>query len=175
MSDGEQRETLKPIDRTARRARRRLTVKGELALALFPTATILIVLALLEAFSRQRLLFVERVFDLSRPAARNQHGSHANRLADDCRAGRIRRAVDVQPRLSRRRRDDGDDCLDDSARRDAPARRFDRPDVRFQRQFGKQLSFIRFWHRHRRRADPGCKNLRCGCSARQSFKPKPSA
>ena len=34
-----------------------MTVKGELALALFPTATILIVLALLEAFSRQRLLF----------------------------------------------------------------------------------------------------------------------
>ncbi len=58
MSDGdEQRETLKPIDRAARQARRRLTVKGELALALFPTLTILIVLALLEAFSRQRLLF----------------------------------------------------------------------------------------------------------------------
>ena len=57
MSDGdEQRETLKPIDRAAQKARR-LTVKGELALALFPTLTILIVLALLEAFSRQRLLF----------------------------------------------------------------------------------------------------------------------
>ena len=38
-------------------ARRRLGLQGELLLALLPTATVLLVLALVEAFSRQRLLF----------------------------------------------------------------------------------------------------------------------
>lgn len=38
-------------------ARRRLSLQGELLLALLPTATVLLVLALVEAFSRQRLLF----------------------------------------------------------------------------------------------------------------------
>lgn len=37
--------------------RQRLNLRGELALAFLPTATILIVLFLLEALSRQRLLF----------------------------------------------------------------------------------------------------------------------
>lgn len=37
--------------------RRRLPLKGEFALALLPTATVLVVLALVEGVSRQRLLF----------------------------------------------------------------------------------------------------------------------
>ena len=37
--------------------RRRLGLQGELLLALLPTATVLLVLALVEAFSQQRLLF----------------------------------------------------------------------------------------------------------------------
>jgi CBS-domain-containing membrane protein len=40
-----------------RRARRRLGLRGELTLALLPTATVLLVLALVEALSHQRLLF----------------------------------------------------------------------------------------------------------------------
>lgn len=37
--------------------RHRLTLKGELTLAFLPTVTVLLVLALVESFSRQRLLF----------------------------------------------------------------------------------------------------------------------
>ncbi len=40
-----------------RGVRRRLNLRGEFALALLPTATVLAVLALVEALSRQRLLF----------------------------------------------------------------------------------------------------------------------
>lgn len=52
-----QRETIKPLRDKEQSARRRLTFKGEIALAVLPTATILAVLALLEIYSRQRLLF----------------------------------------------------------------------------------------------------------------------
>ncbi len=51
------RESLKPAEGAALPTRRRLDLRGELALALLPTGTILIVLFLLEALSRQRLLF----------------------------------------------------------------------------------------------------------------------
>lgn len=40
-----------------RQARRRFGIRGELALAFLPTVTVLLVLALVEALSRQRLLF----------------------------------------------------------------------------------------------------------------------
>jgi CBS-domain-containing membrane protein len=52
-----ERESLKPVEGANRALRRRLTLKGELLLALLPTATVLVVLALVEALSRQRLLF----------------------------------------------------------------------------------------------------------------------
>lgn len=42
---------------TERIARRRAGIGGELALALLPTLTVLVVLAFVESFSRQRLLF----------------------------------------------------------------------------------------------------------------------
>ena len=51
------RSSLKPIQGAKRSLRRRLGLKGELILALLPTAIILTVLALVEVLSRQRLLF----------------------------------------------------------------------------------------------------------------------
>ncbi len=55
MSRG--RESLKPVEGANRALRQRLTLKGELALALLPTLTVLVMLGLVEALSRQRLLF----------------------------------------------------------------------------------------------------------------------
>ncbi|MEG4021365.1 HPP family protein [Microcoleus sp. S13C4] len=51
------RSSLKPIEGANRSIRRRLTLKGELALAVAPTAIVLGVFALVEVLSRQRLLF----------------------------------------------------------------------------------------------------------------------
>ena len=52
------RETLEPMkEEKAQSFRRRLNLRGELALALMPTASVLGVLVLVEIFSRQRLLF----------------------------------------------------------------------------------------------------------------------
>jgi CBS-domain-containing membrane protein len=53
----ESMESLEPSERDRGRVRRRLGVRGEIALALLPTVTILVVLGLVEVFSRQRLLF----------------------------------------------------------------------------------------------------------------------
>jgi CBS-domain-containing membrane protein len=53
----EKRESLKPIKGAKRSRRRRLSLKDEFVLALLPTVTILLVLALVEALARQRLLF----------------------------------------------------------------------------------------------------------------------
>lgn len=50
-------ESVQPAGREMRRARRRLGWQQELLLALLPTATVLAVLALVEMFSSQRLLF----------------------------------------------------------------------------------------------------------------------
>ena len=51
------KESLEPIAGAARPGRRRLTWRGELTLALLPTATVLLVLAFVHALSDQRLLF----------------------------------------------------------------------------------------------------------------------
>jgi CBS-domain-containing membrane protein len=51
------RQSLESHDSIAKRVRRRLPLKGEFALALLPTATVLVVLALVEGVSQQRLLF----------------------------------------------------------------------------------------------------------------------
>ena len=53
----EDRESLKPVEGANRSLRRRLGIRGELMLAFFPTATVLLVLGLVEALSQQRLLF----------------------------------------------------------------------------------------------------------------------
>lgn len=52
-----EKESLKPVEGANRAARRRLGVKAELTLALLPTLTVLLVLALVEVLSSQRLLF----------------------------------------------------------------------------------------------------------------------
>lgn len=58
MSDGSQeRESLKPVEGANRSLRRKIGLKGEFALALLPTLTVLAVLGLVEMLSRQRLLF----------------------------------------------------------------------------------------------------------------------
>lgn len=49
--------TTVPVGDTPHAVRRRLGLRGELALAALPTATVLVVLALVEALARQRLLF----------------------------------------------------------------------------------------------------------------------
>jgi CBS-domain-containing membrane protein len=51
------RTSLKPVEGAARVLRRHLDLRHELALAIPPTVTVLAVLALVEVFSRQRLLF----------------------------------------------------------------------------------------------------------------------
>jgi CBS-domain-containing membrane protein len=49
--------SLQPLQRAERSLRRRLDWKGELALAFAPTVVVLVVLALVESLSHQRLLF----------------------------------------------------------------------------------------------------------------------
>jgi CBS-domain-containing membrane protein len=50
-------ESLRPIEGSDRGVRRRLTLQGEFLLALGPTLTVLVVLALVDSLTRQRLLF----------------------------------------------------------------------------------------------------------------------
>ncbi|MFN3652096.1 MAG: HPP family protein [Armatimonadota bacterium] len=57
MNESAELQSLEPSGRRMRSLRRRLTLRGELALALLPTVTVLLVLALVETLSRQRLLF----------------------------------------------------------------------------------------------------------------------
>ena len=58
MAEGASRETTAtPVRDAPHEARRRLGIRGELALAALPTATVLLVLAFVEAVARQRLLF----------------------------------------------------------------------------------------------------------------------
>lgn len=59
--------------------RPRLSVKSELALALLPTLTVLIVFALVEAFSRQRLLFASLASSAFLIYRDPQHGMNAAR------------------------------------------------------------------------------------------------
>ena len=51
------RESLKPVEGANRALRRRLDLKGELLLAMLPTATMLLVLLFVELLTEQRLLF----------------------------------------------------------------------------------------------------------------------
>jgi CBS-domain-containing membrane protein len=57
MSEKKELQSLKPMEGAARPARRHLGIKSELLLALLPTATVLLVLGLVEVLTRQRLLF----------------------------------------------------------------------------------------------------------------------
>jgi CBS-domain-containing membrane protein len=75
---GEGRESHEPAPKALRSARQRLSVRGELALAALPTATILGMLALVEALTEQRLLFASLASSAFLIYLDPEHG--ANRL-----------------------------------------------------------------------------------------------
>ena len=73
------RKSLKPIKGANRALRRRLNLKGELALAIAPTAVVLAVLALVEALSQQRLLFASLASSAFLIYLDPQHGTNSVR------------------------------------------------------------------------------------------------
>lgn len=73
------RSSLKPIQGANRSLRRRLSLKGEFTLALAPTAIILGVLALVDALSRQRLLFASLASSAFLIYLDPQHGTNSVR------------------------------------------------------------------------------------------------
>ena len=74
-----QMESLRPLEGADEPGRRRLGTKGELLLALLPTATVLAVLALVEAMSRQRLLFASLASSAFLIYLDPKHGTNAVR------------------------------------------------------------------------------------------------
>ncbi len=74
-----ERDSLQPIEGAARPDRRRLRLADELLLALLPTATVLLVLALVEALSRQRLLFASLASSAFLIYLDPRHGTNAVR------------------------------------------------------------------------------------------------
>lgn len=74
-----QLESLEPSGRANRAARGRLPLKGEFLLALGPTVTVLIVLALVEALSEQRLLFASLASSAFLIYLDPQHGTNTVR------------------------------------------------------------------------------------------------
>ncbi len=82
MADSEEeapRESLKPIKGANRYLRRGLDLKGELALAVLPTVTVLAVLAMVESFSNQRLLFASLASSAFLIYLDPQHGTNSMR------------------------------------------------------------------------------------------------
>lgn len=71
--------SISPLQGANRPSRRRLSLKGELALATAPTLTILGVLALVEALSRQRLLFASLASSAFLIYLDPQHGTNTVR------------------------------------------------------------------------------------------------
>jgi CBS-domain-containing membrane protein len=74
-----QLESIEPSEGASRRARRRLSLKGEFLLALGPTLTVLIVLAVVEALSEQRLLFASLASSAFLIYLDPQHGTNTVR------------------------------------------------------------------------------------------------
>ena len=75
----QERASLRPVRGADRSLRRRLGLKEELILALLPTLTILAVLGLVEALSRQRLLFASLASSAFLIYLDPQHGTNAVR------------------------------------------------------------------------------------------------
>lgn len=73
------RSSLQPIQGAARPQRRRLNLRGEFLLALLPTVVVLAVLALLEVFSRQRLLFASLASSAFLIYLDPEHGTNTTR------------------------------------------------------------------------------------------------
>lgn len=74
-----ERSSLKPIQGAKRSLRSRLDWKGELALATAPTIVVLAVLALVEALTRQRLLFASLASSAFLIYLDPQHGTNTVR------------------------------------------------------------------------------------------------
>ena len=74
-----ERTSLRPLAGANRTWRRRLTLQGELVLALLPTVTVLLVLALVEVFSHQRLLFASLASSAFLIYLDPQHGTNSVR------------------------------------------------------------------------------------------------
>lgn len=72
-----ERESLKPIEGAARTGRARLPLRAELLLAVAPTITVLIVFALVEVLSNQRLLFASLASSAFLIYLDPQHGTNA--------------------------------------------------------------------------------------------------
>lgn len=72
-------ESLKPVEGANRSLRRKLDVRGEVVLALLPTATVLVVLALVDALSEQRLLFASLASSAFLIYLDPQHGTNSIR------------------------------------------------------------------------------------------------
>ena len=75
----EELESLKPVEGSNRSLRWRLGLKGELILALLPTLVVLSVFALVEAFTRQRLLFASLASSAFLIYLDPQHGTNSMR------------------------------------------------------------------------------------------------
>ncbi|HEV2147974.1 MAG TPA: HPP family protein [Longimicrobiaceae bacterium] len=71
--------SLEPSGRASRKLRRRLTLKGELMLALLPTLTVLAVLGFVEVLSEQRLLFASLASSAFLIYLDPQHGTNSVR------------------------------------------------------------------------------------------------
>jgi CBS-domain-containing membrane protein len=77
--DTEERESLKPVEGANPSLRRKIGLKGEFALALLPTLTVLAVLGLVEVFSRQRMLFASLASSAFLIYLDPQHGTNTVR------------------------------------------------------------------------------------------------
>jgi CBS-domain-containing membrane protein len=75
----QERESLKPMEGADRSLRRRLDLKGEFVLALLPTIVVLVMLGMVEAFSRQRLLFASLASSAFLIYLDPQHGTNSVR------------------------------------------------------------------------------------------------
>ncbi len=75
----EEKDSLKPIEGASRPGRSRLPLQGELLLALAPTLTVLIVFALVEVLSNQRLLFASLASSAFLIYLDPQHGTNSVR------------------------------------------------------------------------------------------------
>ncbi len=73
------RESLRPVQGADRSLRRRLTLKDELLLAVLPTVTILLVLAMVEVLTEQRLLFASLASSAFLIYLDPQHGTNSVR------------------------------------------------------------------------------------------------
>lgn len=75
----EERESLKPIKGANRAIRKNLNLTEEFVLAILPTATVLIVFAFIEVFSRQRLLFASLASSAFLIYLDPQHGTNSTK------------------------------------------------------------------------------------------------